>query len=284
MNAQATPQFDDRYVTIQGIRLRYWQAGDSGTPVLLLHGLNGCAEHWRATITGLMGAHRVWALDGPGHGLSAPDDRAFDSAFMRDLVVDFLHSQGLERASIMALSGSGLVALTIALDRPEVLDRLVLVDAAGLGRGVNFRMRLMSVSPMPPPSAFAVTMSRVQLRYWIGQIFFADASKVTDEVVEEFYINVCRPHTMLTAARMMRWGINLLGQKHQFAHRLREIKAPTLVVWGKQDRLLPLAHAYRAAKRIPNARAVIFDPCGHLPMTERPDDFNRVVLEFLAGR
>ncbi len=283
MTPPSRPAFEDHYVTVKGIRTRYWQAGTQGAPVLLLHGLNGCVEHWRTTIAALSGAHRVWAIDGPGHGLSEPDDRAFDPAFMRDLVIEFLYSQGLERASIAALSGSGLVALKIALDRPDVLERLVLVDAAGLGRGVNLRMRLMSAAPLPPPSAFERTLSRTQLRFWVEQVFFADPARINDAIVDDLYVNVCRPGTMLTSARMLRWGVNLLGQKYQFGRRLREIKTPTLIVWGKQDRLLPVAHAYGAAKRMPRARALIFDPCGHLPMLERAQEFNRAVLDFLAG-
>lgn len=277
------PEFEDRYVTVKGVRTRYWQAGTQGAPVLLLHGLNGCVEHWRPTIAALSGAHRVWALDGPGHGLSDADDRAFDAAFMRDLVIEFLHSQGLERASIAALSGSGLVALKIALDRPEVLDRLVLVDAAGLGRGVNLRMRFMTLAPMPPPSAFERGLSREQLRFWVAQVFFANPARISDAILDDLHINVCRPGTMLTSARMLRWGINLLGQKYQYRRRLREIKTPTLIIWGKQDRLLPVSHAYYAARVMPNARAVIFDPCGHVPMMEHAEKFNRAVLDFLAG-
>jgi pimeloyl-ACP methyl ester carboxylesterase len=276
-------EFADRYVTVNGVRTRYWQAGTQGAPVLLLHGLNGCVEHWRPTMVALSTAHRVWAIDGPGHGLSAQDERAFDPAFMRDLVIEFLHAQGIERASLIAQSGSGLVALKIALDRAQVLERLVLVDAAGLGRGINLRMRFMAVAPMPPPSAFEHPLTREQLRFWAAQVFFADPARISEAVLDDLHINVCRPGTMLTSARLMRWGVNLFGQKHQFGRRLREIKTPTLIVWGKQDRLLPVAHAYYAANRMPHARALIFDPCGHVPMLERADEFNRAVLNFLAG-
>ena len=92
----------------------------------------GRVEHWRPTIAALSSAHRVWALDGPGHGLSDPDDRAFDPAFMRDLVIEFLHSQGLERASIAALSGSGLAAGSLANGRYQLrLQNAQVHDAAG---------------------------------------------------------------------------------------------------------------------------------------------------------
>ena len=281
--AQETPVFADRYVTLKDIRLRYWQAGESGSPVLLLHGLNGCIENWRWNIGALASAHRVWALDGPGHGLSQPDRRSFSLDFMRDLIGDFMRSQGVERANLVALSGGGLIALKIALERPDWLDRLVLADAAGLGRGINLRMRIFSTMPPPPPSVFARPISREQLKYWLTYAFFQNPAALTEPMLDDFYTNICRPHTMLTASLMMRWGVNLLGQKHVFARRLRAIKAPTLIIWGKQDRMIPVEHACGAARKIPNARAVIFDPCGHLPMLEQTEEFNRHVMEFLSA-
>lgn len=273
----------DQYITIHGIRLRYWQAGTQGSPVVLLHGLNGCVENWRWTMPTLAASHRVFALDGPGHGLSQPDERAFDLDFMRELVTAFMDSLGLPRASIVALSGSGLVALSLALHSPERLDKLILCDAAGLGRAIAPRMRIFSTLPPPPPEVFSRTLARADLRRWILSGFFVNADALTEPMLDDFQTNIGRPHTMLTSSRLMRWGINLFGQKHVFTGRLRHIKAPVLIVWGRQDRLIPVRHAERAARLIPNARLKIFDACGHVPMLEHPANFNQVVLDFLNG-
>src|SRR5207245_9484076 len=104
---------------------------------------------------------------------------------------------------------------------------------------------------------------------------------LTNPMLDDFYTNICREHTMRTAALLMRWGINLWGQKYEFSWQLKKIQSPTLIIWGKQDRLIPVRHGYRAVRRIPHARLVLFDPCGHLPMLEHPDEFNQVVMEFL---
>lgn len=276
-------RFDDRYVTIKGIRLRYWQAGESGPPVVLLHGLNGCVENWRLTVPALAAEHRVFALDGPGHGLSQPDERAFDLKFMLALIVAFMQSQGLARTSVLALSGGGLVALSLALNLPEKLDKLVLCDAAGLGRGISPRMRLFSMLPPPPPGLINRPMRREDLRRWIRRAFFANPDALNEPMLDDFHVNFSRPHTAHTSSRLMRWGVNVFGQKNVFTGRLRHIQAPVLVVWGRQDRLLPVRHGERAARLIPNAQLKVFDPCGHLPMLERPDEFNRLVLQFLKG-
>jgi pimeloyl-ACP methyl ester carboxylesterase len=273
----------DRYVTIKDIRLRYWQMGTQGSPVLLLHGLNGCVENWRLTIGPLAAHHRVFALDGPGHGLSQPDERSLSLDFMRDLVEAFVHQMGLKPITVVALSGGGLAALKVALDKPELLDRLVLVDAAGLGRGIHPRMRLFASLPPLPPGMMRRPLGREELRYWIQMAFFANPKRLTDPMLDDFCLNLDRPHKMHTAAQLMRWGISLFGQRHSFVGQLREIKTPTLILWGQQDKLIPVRHGRRAAQRMPNARLVILDPCGHLPMLEQPETFNRAVLEFLAA-
>src|SRR5262249_35871049 len=275
--------FSDRYVTIKNIRLRYWQAGENGSPLLLLHGLNGCVENWRLNIGRLAVHHRVFALDGPGHGLSQPDDRSLQLDFMRDLLEAFVQALGLERVSIVALSGGGLVALKLALDKPALLDRLVLADAAGLGRGIHPRMRIFALLPPPPPGLMNRRLSREGLRTWVQLAFFANPARLTEPMLDDFYNNLGRPHTMRTASLLMRWGINLFGQKNTFTGRLRHIKTPTLIVWGQQDKLIPIRHGRRAAQLIPNARLVVFDPCGHLPMLEHPAKFNQAVLEFLSS-
>ena len=276
-------RFEDRYVTIRDIRLRFWQAGQRGSAVLLLHGLNGCVENWRWTIPALAASHRVFALDGPGHGLSQPDERAYDLSFMRELVAGFMQSQGLAKASLIAVSGGGLVALSLALHMPEKLDKLILSDVAGLGRGISPRMRLFSMLPLPPPAVYSRPLSRADLRRWILGGFFVNAGALTEPMLDDFQTNIARPHTMLTSSRLMRWGINLLGQKNVFTGRLRHITAPVLIIWGRQDRLIPVRHAERAARLIPNAQLKVLDPCGHVPMLERPDDFNHAVLQFLNG-
>ncbi|MEP7198624.1 MAG: alpha/beta fold hydrolase, partial [Chloroflexota bacterium] len=253
---QPSIQPTDQYITIANIRLRYWQMGARGSPVLLLHGLNGCVENWRWNIGVLAAQHRVFALDGPGHGLSQPDDRAFNLDFMRDLIVEFIRAQGLERTSLVALSGSGLVTLKLALERPARVDKLVLADAAGLERGINARMRLFSMTPPPPPGVMPRQFSRDELRYWLNYAFFRNRAALTEPMLDDFHANLARPHTMVTAARLMRWGVNLFGQKFVFTHRLHQISAPTLIIWGQQDRLLPVRHAHRAARNIPNARVV----------------------------
>jgi pimeloyl-ACP methyl ester carboxylesterase len=248
---------------------------------LLLHGLNGCVENWRWTMAPLAWRHRVFALDGPGHGLSQPDDRSLNLDFMRDLVAEFAASMGMERTHLVALSGGALVALKLALERPALVDRLVLADAAGLGRGINPRMRIFSMLPPPPPSVMNRRLSREELRYWILLAFFANPGKLSEAMLDDFYANIGRPHTMRTASLLMRWGVNVFGQKYAFTNRLKQIQAPTLILWGQQDKLIPVRHGRRAAQRIPGARLVVLDPCGHLPMLEQPAAFNQAVGEFL---
>ncbi|MCA1554529.1 MAG: alpha/beta fold hydrolase, partial [Chloroflexi bacterium] len=133
-----------------------------------------------------------------------------------------------------------------------------------------------------PPRLISAPLTRDQLRYWLVMAFFQNANALTSPMLDDFYTNLRREHTVRMARMMMRWGVNLWGQKFVFGSRLRQISAPTLIIWGKQDKLIPVRHAYRAARRIPNAQLVVFDPGGHLPMLEHAAKFNAVVSEFLG--
>jgi len=244
MIAQSTTQqtiqltnFDDCFVSIMGVRLRYWQAGERGTPVLLLHGLNGCVENWRWNIGALAQSHRVFALDGPGHGLSQPDERSLNLSFMRDLVMEFMRAHCVEQTNIVGLSGGGLIALKVAVDQPRFVEKLVLADAAGLGRGVNTRLRIFSMLPPPPRRMMSRTMTREQLRNYMLMAFFQNPDSLTSPMLDDFYANIRREHTMRAAALLVRWGIYVWGQKHEFSLHLRKIQSPALVIWGSDDRL-----------------------------------------------
>ena len=113
-----------------------------------------------------------------------------------------------------------------------------------------------------------------------------DSALITDELVETFYQLAALPGAQKSFLSTLRAGANLCGQHadviRSIVDNLASITAPTLILWGQQDRILPVAHAHIAQERIANAELRILDHCGHLPQTERPEEFNTLVLEFLA--
>ena len=208
-----------------------------GPPVLLLHGLAGSGRWWRPTIGALAGRFRVHALSLRGVRLAVA---------ARELA-GWMEEQGLARASLVGHSMGGLIGAELAAERPELVDRLVLVSAplaplGGYRRGAWGLAR--GVARLPP--AFV-------------PLLVADALRAGP-------VNVLRGAHEAIGAR---------------APGLERIRAPTLLLWGDHDTLVPPRIGREAARRIPDARLVLI-PAGHNPMWQSPSAFNDALVAFLS--
>jgi 4,5:9,10-diseco-3-hydroxy-5,9,17-trioxoandrosta-1(10),2-diene-4-oate hydrolase len=273
-----TEQLEDQYVKVGSVNTRYWQAGNSGNLVILLHGGGGYIELWKHNIFELAKRCRVYAFDMVGAGRTDKVDADYTFDFMAQFTRDFMEALDISKASFIGTSAGGGVALTLTLDFPELVDRLILVGSAGLGREVSFLLRVTTVPGLgklfSSPSKSGVAMLCKQAVY--------DSNLITDEVVEEFYQMATLPGAAATL-NVGRSNFNILGQFHQpITDRLASITAPTLIIWGRQDPMVPVTHAQNAAKIILNAQLAIIEECGHWSSIEHPQKFNQLVLEFLS--
>lgn len=265
-------------MVVAGLRRRVLAAG-SGPPLFLLHGIAGSADEYVGVLPRLGARYRVYAPDAPGHGRSdKPLDHPYDvdSYTAATLgVMDALHVDG---APVVAISGGGTIALSIALTQPERVEKLVLVDAAGLGSGVSWSYRLAGL----PLSKYAMRLASRRSIEAFGRSLLHDPAKLPDGWVERRQRIWQTPGAIEAFTRTARTSIGLGGQKVEFSSRLGDVRHPTLVVWGRQDPIIPVAHGIEAARRIPNARLHVFERCGHMPLWEYPDEFVDLVLGFLA--
>lgn len=271
----------DEYVKVGSVKTRYWRAGNKGSPVILLHGGGGSVEFWLYNIPVLAKHHRVYAFDMVGSGLSDKPSATYCLTYQAQFIKDFMEALGIDRATLIGNSMGGGAALQFALLFPERLHKLVLVDSFGLGREISFGLRLASIP-------FVVRSLRPNRRIFEPMIRhdFHDPTCISQEWLEIRYPIFALPGRQKALEQLARTNLSLLGVRRSvyrpLVEQLSKIAAPTLIVWGKQDRILPVAHAYVAAKYLPNSQLHIFDPCGHHPHLERPDEFNHLVLEFLA--
>jgi pimeloyl-ACP methyl ester carboxylesterase len=279
--AVQTPQ--DQYVKVGDINTRFWTAGDKGTPVVLIHGIGDAVETWDSNINVLAERHRVYALDLVGFGRSDKPRIRPSLPFGAQFVSDFMETQQIERASVIGNSMGGAISLQFALQFPDKLEKLVLEDAAALGKGVATFFRFFSI---PVIGELLSRPSRWGTAWLLKQIAY-DPAVITDDMVELYYQLASLPGVQRSFLTTLRVGVNFFGQRPQFVHsiadNLGKITCPTLIIWGQQDRIIPVAHAQVAKNGIPNSELQILDPCGHMPHFERPDDYNKLLLEFLGG-
>jgi 4,5:9,10-diseco-3-hydroxy-5,9,17-trioxoandrosta-1(10),2-diene-4-oate hydrolase len=274
----------DQYTDVGGVKTRFWSSGESGSPVVLIHGLGLSIEYWAANVRALAEHHRILALDLVGFGRSEKPAIPYTLERLALFVRDFLRGQGVERATWVGLSMGGGIALRAAIEFPEAVDRLVLVDCSGLGRRISLLLRLAS---LPLVGVWITRPSREGSAQFLRSSVY-DPALISDEWIERDYQFALDPGARRAFLSALRNGVNLWGVRRDVVRaitdRLPTLAVPTLVLWGRQDRILPVAHAHVAAAAIPGAQLHIFEQCGHFPPLEVPDAFNARVLAFLAGQ
>lgn len=286
LDRDGEPEIVDRWLDAGGLRLRCLAAGDDGSPLLLLHGggLDAAALSWGAVIGPLARRRRLLAPDLPGYGLSDPPDRAVSTGFYAAVVRDLLVAAGWSRASVVGLSLGGAVALQLALDRPEVVDRLVLVGSYGLQdrapwqRTAWLLLRLPGLGRTP----YALLRRSRRLTAWTLGALLRDRRALTPELVDAAWAEVRRPAAAGAWVAFQRAEIGWGGLRTTFVPRLGEVRAPTLILHGEADQAVPVAAARRAHAALPGSMLQILPGCGHWLPRDCPGPFLAAVDRFLG--
>jgi pimeloyl-ACP methyl ester carboxylesterase len=253
--------------TVFGFKLHYREAGQ-GPVVILLHGLGGDGSRWTTTMSSLAGDFHVIALDQIGFGESDKPLANYNHGMLAEFLVEFLRVVDVPKATIVGHSMGAYVAIYAAVHYPQVVDRLVLVDGGGL---VN-KPRSDRLIQIQNSTTLAETREYFELLYY-------DKSRVTDAMVRENLTR--RLRASYTIARMQEArakGMSKITEAHA-----KRITAPALIVWGKQDELLPSSDAAELGRILPNSRVALIDQCGHIPQVEQADQFHRLLREFLGA-
>ncbi len=278
----ALPKYDDHYVRVDGKNIRYWVEG-RGPAVILVHGLGCSAEFWQYNVGALAQQSRVYALDLLGFGRSDKEIDEWSLSYGASFIARFMDALQIERGTLVGNSFGGILCAQFAVQFTARLEKLVLVDSAGFGRELTLFLRLESV----PILASAMLI----LYRWVlpltARWAYSDPSSVDEEWLAETWAILRSPGVRDNALKVIRMGVDLGGQREEFFHdlhrRLTHMTAPTLIIWGSDDALVPVSHAYTAHKLIPNSQVRILQHCGHLPQVERPEEFNQLLRDFLSG-
>lgn len=275
---------EDRYVKVGDVNIRYWTMG-SGPPLLLIHGLGASVEYWEQNIELLSQHCRVYAMDLLGCGRSDKPRIEYSLHYGAQFIADFMDAQGIERASLAGNSMGGLIALQFAIEFSKRLDRLILASPAGFGRELTPMLRLMSL-PLVGELVYWCLPSKWGMGIMLRTLLY-DPQSVTDEWVQKIAELARLPGARGFFLSVLRYGVDLRGVRREILEPLLAqipgIEAPTLIVWGAQDRLIPVAHAHIGHVMIAGSRLHIFDRCGHVPQIEKVKGFNRLVVDFLVS-
>ena len=271
----------DLYVVVNGINTRYWQMGDRGSKIVLLHGGNGSIEFWLYNLAALARHHQVYAFDMVGSGRSDYPDGSYSLGYQAKFLHGLMAALKIDRATLIGNSMGGGVALVFTQLYPDRVDKLVLVDSMGLGREISLGIRLITL----PAIVNLLRPGRWMIPAMLKSNFY-DRQQLPPAWIEFRYPIFAIPGRNQVILRLGQSNFNLAGVRAEvyqpIVASLAHITQQTLIIWGEYDRIIPVKHAYVAAEGIPNSQLAIFPNCGHHPYLEYPAKFDRLVLDFLA--
>jgi len=253
---------------------------ERGMPIVFVHGLAGSWQNWLENIPHFARNHRVIALDLPGFGQSPLPRWPISIESHGRFLHDFCEALDVGDAAVVGNSMGGFVAAEAVIQDPERFEKLVLVSAAGISHAKAMRGPAVTAARMSvvvAPFTLGVqekAMRRPKLRFQTLRNLFYNPLKLRSELIYEFIHNGPGTEGFLPAVR------GLTG--YDFLDRLEEVEVPTLIVWGRNDHIVPPADSLGYGRRLRNSRTAIYDRTGHCVMAERPTRFNRELGQFLA--
>lgn len=274
----------ERVISAAGLRVRYLEGGaekaNVAPPAVLLHGVGGCADEWGPCMALLALHRRVLAPDLVGHGASDRPAALYDLDYYVQFLDCFLAALGLDTVDLAGWSAGGALALAYALARPDRVRRLAVIAAAGLGQEVSWRYRLLAL-PFPARNPQPLPLALFRL---LERSLYYGARCPDEALLLRKYAYMCRPGAVATFMATARWGVSLRGQRVTLLPRLKELRAPLLIIWGRHDPILPVGHAIAAHRAVPGSRLVVVEQCGHMCPLEHPSTVATELLHhFQAG-
>lgn len=284
--AQIQAALPIQHIEVQGIRTAYVDSGGAGPPIVLVHGLSSSLGFWDKQVAVLAGkGYRVLALDLPGYGASARPDAPLTPPWYAAFVADFMASVGAPRATVVGHSMGGQIALWLALDHAARVDRLVLAAPAGFERFTRGEARWMK-EYWHEKRAMEADEEAIRANF---RVVFNRPDALTERLIEERVRLAGTPEFAGTSVAVSRSVAGMLD--HPVLDRLGEIRAPTLIVMGTDDRLIPnpifhggrsAAVARRGQAAIAGSQLVLLKGAGHGLQSDDAAGFDAAMLGFLG--
>jgi len=275
---------NEEFITIDGIKIRYLVSGN-GPPILLVHGLGEFLEIWTYIITGLSQEFTVYAVDLPGHGLSKKTGEDYTFGFSVNFVAKFIKALDLDKVNLIGHSLGGAICVGFTMNFPGKVDKLILTSSGGFTDEIPLSYRLVRLpllSNILLGPAFLV--NRATIRVGLRRQFYNPGTAPEDwfEIVSR---HLKRPERKATIKNIVKSNTNIPDIEFRITHSniFPLVEQPTLIVHGRQDKLIPIENALNAKKLIPHASLEVLDECGHHPQIEKAQEFNELVLSFLKS-
>mgnify|MGYP000324196509 CR=1 FL=1 len=262
------------FVRSDGARI-YYEVRGSGSPLLLIESWGYSSWMWFRQLDAFSREHACVIFDNRGVGLSDKPDEPYTVALMAKDAINVLKAAGFVEAHVLGVSLGGFIAQEMAISWPEFVKSLVLVSTSCGVRGVPMPLETFKILNLPKGTMPLRDWLKMRLLPAFSERFAHEHPEVVERVLDLYMANRPPAHAV--------WRQAQAAAAFDSLDRLGEVRAPTLIIAGSDDRVVPAENARILHERIPNSRLVLFKGCGHLLFIEKPDAFNELVLRFLKS-
>jgi pimeloyl-ACP methyl ester carboxylesterase len=271
------------YLELHGERIAYRDAG-AGEALLLIHGMAGSSATWRAVIPELAKRYRVVAPDLLGHGESAKPRGDYSLGAFAAWLRDLLDELGIRQATVIGQSLGGGVAMQFTYQHRDYCQRLVLISSGGLGPDLNWILRILSAPGAELVLPVVAPQPVLNLGNKLGS--WLTSAGIKSPRTGEMWSAYCSLSDRPTRQAFLRTLRSVVDYRGQAVSALGKIHVsyglPTLLIWGEQDRIIPVAHGYAAHEAVPGSRLEVLAGVGHFPHVEAPTAVVDILDDFIA--
>jgi pimeloyl-ACP methyl ester carboxylesterase len=277
---------DSKFISMQGMQVHYREEGlnTDSIPVVLLHGTGASLHTWDGWVRDLAKHRKVIRIDLPAYGLTGPNpSRKYDMVFYADFMLEFLKKINVKKCVLGGNSLGGGIAWNVALKYPDLVSKLILVDAGG------YKLKSKSV-PIAFRAArwpivknlFRFVTPKAIVKSSLENVYNHD-DRITEPLVDRYFDMALAPgNRQAFVDRMSDFNARSNEIFNNQSDKIKDISIPVLLIWGKHDELIPIEIAYKFQKDLPQDSLVVFDDLGHVPMEEDPSATIKPVLHFLG--
>jgi len=259
----------EKFVTINRNNIRYLEEGHSNPNLILMHGLGGYAERWSNVMPHLSKKFHIFAPDLIGYGQSDKPSVDYTLEFFVKFVFDFMETLGIQKTYMIGTSLGGQIVAECAATQSPAIEKIVLISPAGIMRRSTPTLDAYTMAALYP------TKESVKNAY---QMMVGPGKEVSEISIERFVNNMSRPNAKMVFLS------TLIGLKNapDICEKLGNIRVPTLLIWGKEDNLIPFEYSQQFVSSINNCKFIPMEGCGHSPYVEDPEKLSKLVIKFLS--
>ena len=274
---------DSSFININGINVHYRDEGNSNDsiPIVLIHGTGSSLHAYDIWSDNLKKSNRIIRMDLPAFGLTGPFlSRDYSISNYTTFLKEFLDSINIRQCILVGNSLGGEIAWRFALEEPLMAKKLILIDPGGypvISKSVPIAFKLAKI---PFLNKFLTYITpRFLVRASVENVYF-DKSKVSDSLVNRYFELSLRKGNRNAIIDRLKVSTNLTNGTKTYTS-IKNIKKPTLIIWGSDDQLIPVENAYKFNNDITNSKLVVMQETGHVPMEEKPLESLKFTIDFL---